>query len=42
VPGLRGAAGLSVLAHLEELQERGLAGIVRTESDPRYALLSAS
>lgn len=37
--GLRGAAGLSVLAHLEELTERGLASVVSAEGDPRYGRL---
>ena len=38
-PALRGAAGLSVLAHLEELAERGLAGVVSTEGDVLYGRL---
>lgn len=36
-PPLRGAAGLSVLAHLEELQERGVVG--QTGGGTRYGLL---
>ena len=38
-PALRGAASLSVLAHLEELTERGLASVVSAEGDARYRRL---
>lgn len=41
-PSMRGAAGLSVLAHLEELQERGAVGLCASEGrgEPVYVLTS--